>query len=353
MTTDATGLESVSLKALAAWMDTVGVGSGPLVDVRVLAGGTQHLMIAFERDRERYVLRQAAEAGSADARILKREIRVLTALAGTDVPHARLVASAPDGDDAVGPTFYLGEFVEGVNLMVAGLEAPVDSRSATEAMAYGMASALVSLPGVAVDSGPLEGLGRPEGFLDRQPQRWLSTLEAHASTPRWDGIAPSEVEALVAWLERHLPAPAKPSLIHGDYQVANVLFDPRAGSPTAIVDWEMATVGDSRLDLGWMLSVWPETSDEGDLFDSFFGKRPHLPPASAVARAYEARSGLDLGNLLWFRVMAALKFAVVLEGGYAAALRSGHVAPKTARLHGYARALVDRALRWQAQERTL
>jgi aminoglycoside phosphotransferase (APT) family kinase protein len=334
-------------------MDTVGVGSGPISNARVLAGGTQHLMIGFERDGERYVLRQAAEPGSAEARVLQREIRVLSGLAGSAVPHARLVAAAAEGDAVIGPTFYLAEYVEGVNLMVTGLRAPDEDRAATVAMAFGMATALASLTRVRIQGGPLEGLGRPQGFLARQPQRWWSALEDYARTPGWDGISPGEIEAVVGWLEQHLPPPGDASLIHGDYQIANVLFDPVAGVPTAIVDWEMSTVGDARLDLGWMLSVWPESSAEGDLFGSALGKRPHLPSAADVAREYEMSSGTDLSDLLWFRVMAALKFAVVLEGGYAAALRAGRVDPKTVQLHGYARALLQRALRWQAQERNV
>lgn len=341
------------LEGLADWMDDAGIGVGPIGDARVLAGGTQHLMIGFERAGERYVLRQAAATDSTEARVLQREIRVLSALAGSGVPHAPLVAAAPDGDAAVGPTFYLVEFVDGVNLMVDGLRAPAEDRAATEAMAFGMARSLAGLARVPIAGSPLEGLGRPDGFLARQPQRWWNALEEHARTPGWDGIMPSQIEALVGWLERHLPPPGDAGLIHGDYQIANVLFDPLLGSPAAIVDWEMATVGDGRLDLGWMLSVWPDGADEGDLFDSALGKRPHLPSASEVARVYETHTGGHLEDLLWFRVMAALKFAVVLEGGYAAALRAEHVDPRTERLHGYARALLQRALRWQAQERNV
>jgi len=338
---------------LAEWMDAAGVGSGPIGRATVLTGGTQHLMIGFERAGRRYVLRQAAQAGLSEARVLQREIRVLSALSGTAVPHAPLIASAPDGDETVGPTFYLVDYVEGVNLMVTGLHAPDTDRRATDAMAFGMASALAALTTVPADDEHLQGLGKPDGFLARQPARWMSAIEDHARTPGWDGISPAQVEPIISWLADNLPDPVRPSLIHGDYQVANVLFHPTAGAPTAIVDWEMATVGDPRLDLGWMLSIWPESPGEPDLFGSALGRRPHLPSAAAVAREYETHSGIDLAALPWFRVLAALKFAVVLEGGYAAALRSGHVDPKTAQLHGYARALFDRALRWQARERNL
>lgn len=338
------------LEALSSWMDQAGIGAGPITNPRLLAGGTQHVMIGFDRGPQRYVFRQAGEAGGADARIMQREIRVLTALAGTDVPHARLIAAAPDGADDVGPTFYLGEFVEGVNLMVRGLEAGSEDRDVTEAMAFGMAQALATLTSVAVDTGPLDGFGKPDGFLERQASRWFGALEAHARTPAWDGVTPAEITGLVDWLERNLPTATAPSLIHGDYQIANVMFHPRLGTPTAIVDWEMATIGDPRLDLGWMLSVWPEAETEGDLFDSAFGARPFLPSAAQVVEVYRSHSGLDLSALVWFRVLAALKFAVVLEGGYAAALRAGRVPPEVARLHRYARALADRALRWQAQE---
>lgn len=119
---------------------------------KVLTGGTQHLMIGFERGCERYVLRQAAEAGSSEARVLQREIRVLSALSGSAVPHARLVASAVDGDETVGPTFYLVEYVEGVNLMVTELRSA--DAAVTDAMAFGMASALASLTKVGVENGP-------------------------------------------------------------------------------------------------------------------------------------------------------------------------------------------------------
>jgi aminoglycoside phosphotransferase (APT) family kinase protein len=168
----------------------------------------------------------------------------------------------------------------------------------------------------------LEGFGEPEGFLDRQVDRWLAHLRGFAfrELPGIDEAA--------AWLRRYRPRAYTPGIIHGDYQFANVMF--RHGAPArmaAIVDWEMATIGDPRLDLGWVLMSWPNPDEDhrGGYVD-YDG----MPSREDLMERYARTSGLDVDEMDYFVILARFKIAIVLEGGYARYVRGGADNPKMA-----------------------
>ena len=315
MTTPTQEQAVVDLEALGAWMDDHGLERGPIADMQPLTGGTQNVMVRFARGEREFVLRRGPRhlrRASNDA--IRREMRVLTALAGTDVPHPRLVASCADEQVLAGAAFYLMEPVRGFNPTVALPDELRRDPTALRAMGLAAAAALAALGAVDHEAVGLSDFGRPEGFLERQVPRWMGELESYGRLEGYPGPDIPGLDDVAAWLERHRPASFRPGILHGDFHFANLMFAPDGTQVAAIVDWEMSTIGDPLLDLGWLLATWPTTAGP---FADLLGPAGGLPtPAEVVAR-YAERSERDLTGVQWYVVLACFKLGIVLEGTYA------------------------------------
>jgi aminoglycoside phosphotransferase (APT) family kinase protein len=227
------------------------------------------------------------------------------------------------------------EPVDGFN---AGVELPEGSDP--RALAFALADALAALGAVDHVAAGLEGFGRPDGFLERQVPRWLGELESFAG----DTFTPSipGVDAVAAWLQERRPARWSPGLMHGDYHAANVMFARGAPVVAAIVDWEMATIGDPLLDLGWLLATWRLPGVDG-VFAGPLMRAGGLPDAGALAARYAQRSTRDLSAVRWYTVLACFKLGIVLEGTLARA-HAGLAPMETGeRLHTTTLRLFERA----------
>lgn len=332
--------------ALARWMDGVGLESGPVETPRPLEGGTQNVMLRFRRGEREFVLRRAPPSPVMDGnRTMRREARLLAALAGTDVPHPRLVALCDD-PGVLGGVFYLMEVVEGFNAITTMPEL----HAGDPAIRYGMGLALVD--GIArlaqVDhvAAGLGDFGRTEGFLERQTGRWLSQLEGYRHYEGWPGpqVLPG-VATVAAWLDAHRPAEFRPGLMHGDYHIGNVMFAPDGPALAAIVDWELATLGDPLLDLGRLLAQWPD----GDAPPpGGFRTTPHdgFPDMPAIMARYADGTGRDLRPLRWHAVLASFKLGILLEGSNARAAAGRAPRDIGDTLHRTAVECLERALSW-------
>jgi len=334
--------DGVDLERLGQWMDDSGLPAGPITDVQPLAGGTQNILLRFERGGQRYVLRRPPvnKRDNSDE-TMRREARVLAALATSDVPHPRLIAACGDVD-VLGAAFYLMEPIDGVNPTV---ELPQHYRDDAEwrhglglAMADG-AAAVGAVDHVAVG---LADLGRPDGYLERQVARWQRQLASYSQLDKYDGPHIPGVEAVGKWLDDNRPTSWRPGLIHGDYHLANVLAAPDRPGLAAIVDWELTTIGDPLLDLGWLLATWPD--DDGVTV----GAAPvspwdGFPSAPELVTRYAERSDRDLSAIGWYEVLACYKLGIILEGTHARA--AAGLAPKETgdRLHATTVALFARA----------
>lgn len=337
--------ELVDLDRLAEWMDGQGLGSGAITQARPLTGGTQSVLLRFTRGGRDFVLRRPPAHPRADGnKTMQREAQVLAALAGSRVPHPGLVAACTD-PQVLGAAFYLMDPVEGFNAAVAlpprhGAEAPLRHR-----MGLSMVDALVELGDIDPVAAGLAGLGKTEGFLERQVPRWRAQLESYHDYAGWPG--PAEIpgiDAVADWLERHRPASFRPGILHGDFHLANVLFAPDSGEVAAIVDWELVTVGDPLLDLGWLLATWPEPAAEPA---PLFRIQPWQGFATAeelVAR-YATHGRRSVGHILWYEVMACYKLGLILEGTHARACAGKASRATGDLLHGHTLLLFRRALR--------
>ena len=342
----ATAVEGVDLDRLTAWMDEKGLGTGPLEEVTRLTGGTQNILMRFSRSGRRYVLRRPPPHLRANSNeTMRREARVLAALKGTDVPHPELIAACPE-EDVIGASFYLMEPIDGFN-PTQGLE-PLHAGSAEvrRRMGLSLVEGIASLGALDYRERGLEGLGKVDGYLERQVARWKAQLASYAEFPDWTG--PGEipgVDRVAAWLEAHRPASFEPGIIHGDYHLANVMYRHDSGDLAAIVDWELTTIGDPLLDLGWLLATWP-LDDRPD--DATVSVKPWtgFPTSADLVEHYRPRTHRDLSAVDWYAVLACYKLGIILEGSHARA--SAGKAPKEIgdRLHAQTISLFERALRW-------
>jgi aminoglycoside phosphotransferase (APT) family kinase protein len=310
--TDTTNTAALDIAALSRWMDRQGLpGEGDPAEVRALSGGSQNELYEVLRGGERMALRRPPSYGvEGRAKVLMREARLLRALAGTDVPHARLRAATDDAS-VIGAPFYLMDLVDGWSPMRNGWAAPFDTDLAARAgLAIQLVEGAARMARVDWKAVGLEDFGRPDGFLDRQVDRWLS----HLSGFRFREL-PGLDEA-AGWLRSHQPAHFVPGIMHGDYQFANVMF--RNGAPAelaAIIDWEMATVGDPLLDLGWVLVAWPPEGD--DMTAARYLDLAGMPSREAVLEHYASVSGLDVSAVDYYVILARFKLAIVLEASVA------------------------------------
>jgi aminoglycoside phosphotransferase (APT) family kinase protein len=300
-------------RRLGQWMDTQGLpGRGEPVTSRFISGGSSNEIFEISRGPFRAALRRPPRAvPKGRNETMLREYRVLEALNGTDVPHPEAYAACRD-QDVIGSCFYLMSLVDGwspINMgdtWPAPFDADLDAR-------FGLGIQLVDgigrLAQVDWKARGLEGFGQPDGFHDRQVDRWL----AHLQAVQFREIPGLEVAA--EWLRAHRPTHWEPGIIHGDYQFANVMF--AHGAPArlaAMVDWEMSTVGDPLLDLGWVMNGWTDPGEErtGGYVDC-----TGMPSRDEMLQHYASVSGRGVEGIDYYVILARFKLAIVLEGGYA------------------------------------
>jgi aminoglycoside phosphotransferase (APT) family kinase protein len=305
----------IDVARLADWLDDAGIpGGGEPLRTRFLSGGTQNVIYELTRGEHRCVLRMPPPGAPADRdKGILREWRIIEALDGTDVPHTAAIGVCPD-PAVLGRPFYLMGFVDGWSPMDTHgrwpepFDSDLDSR---EGLSYQLAEGIGLLSKVDWQAKGLHDLGRPDGFHERQVERWTGFLE------RIKGREIDGLDVATEWLRNHRPLDFVPGLMHGDYQFANVMY--RHGAPAqmaAIVDWEMGTVGDPKLDLGWMVQSWPEDTDSPGSSEMSYVDMRGMPSRSAVVEHYAKVSGRQVDDLDYYLVLAKWKLAIVLEQGF-------------------------------------
>jgi aminoglycoside phosphotransferase (APT) family kinase protein len=298
---------------LGVWLDKQEFPGSGAPQCRFISGGSQNNIYEVTRGELHCVLRMPPPHAPAarDDGIL-REWRIIEALDGTDVPHTAAVGVCEDAS-VLGRPFYLMGFVDGWSPMTEpSWPAPFDTdMEAKQGLAYQLVEGIALLSKVDWQAKGLQDLGRPDGFHERQVDRWTAFLERikQRELPGFDEAA--------AWLRTHRPIDYAPGLMHGDYQFANVMF--RHGAPAqlaAIVDWEMGTVGDPKLDLGWVVHSWPEDTNIPRSGAISYADLSGMPPRSKLLAHYSEISGRQVDDIDYYMVLAKWKLAVVLEQGY-------------------------------------
>ncbi|MFI9271135.1 phosphotransferase family protein [Kitasatospora sp. NPDC052896] len=280
------------------------LGTGPL-RAELIEGGRSNLTYRLTDGTERWVLRRPPLGHVlATAHDMTREYRVLTALHGSPVPVPRTVRLVTDSE-VIGAPFYLMEFVPGTaHRSSAELAALGPER--VRALADHLADTLVALHAIDPREVELADFGRPEGFLARQVQRWGKQLAASRSRE-----VPG-IDELAAQLAATLPESPAPTLLHGDYRLDNVLVGPD-DRITAVLDWEMSTLGDPLTDLG-LLVMYTQLAGRFAGVIPGVALAPGFPSSAELVDRYARGSGRDVSAVPWYVAFASFKLAVVLEG---------------------------------------
>jgi aminoglycoside phosphotransferase (APT) family kinase protein len=339
--------ELIDLERLADWMEGHGLGRGTITEPLLLTGGTQNVLVRFRRGEREFILRRPSRHLRANSNeTMLREARVLGALAGTQVPHPALIKGCAD-TGVIGAAFYLMEPVDGFNPGASGLPPPhAGDRAMRRRMGFAMVDAILALGAVDIAAAELSDFGRVEGFLERQVPRWRKQLDSYSALAGWPGPAAiPELQAVADWLEANLPSDFTPGIMHGDFHQSNVMFRHDGPEIAAVIDWELATIGDPLLDLGWMLAAWPRA-------DGTHHGPNRLQPWDGFATAeeligyYRARSPRDMRHFRWYAVLACYKFGIILEGSYARACAGQAPMDTGERLHRSTLGLFQRAAEW-------
>ena len=309
--------EGDRLARLTAWLDRneLGVVGAPL-QTRFLSGGSQNEIFELRRDGLHGAMRIPPPSAPADRdRGILREWRILQALGGSDVPHTEAIGVCTD-PSVLGRPFYVMDFVDGWSPMElhGGAWPPPfdDDHVARQGLAYELVEGIARLSTLDWRGRGLGDLGRPDGFHERQVDRWTAFLD------RIKGRELPGFDEASAWLRSHRPIDYVPGIMHGDYQFANVMY--RHGAPArlaAIVDWEMGTVGDPKLDLAWVVAGWPhDTTPRPRHSAGGYVDMTHMPSRDEVLGRYSQVSGRQVDDIDYYVVLARWKLAIVLEQGY-------------------------------------
>jgi aminoglycoside phosphotransferase (APT) family kinase protein len=335
--------EHVNLQCLSHWMDREGLGKGPIVEPELLSGGTQNILLRFVRDNRSYVLRRPPLNPYLDgSETMRREARVLRAIASSAVPHARLIAACGD-EKVLGAAFYLMESVDGFTAVRGLPKLHAASPEIRHQMGLSLTESLAALHMVDYAQVGLGDFGRPDGYLARQVPRLLAQLERYEAYKGWSGrVELGDLEGTADWLISNMPRDAGPSITHGDFHMGNAMFSQTGPDVRAIVDWELSTIGDALCDLGCLLATWadPDGSHPGCISITPWSGFPSEPE---LVRHYGQVSGRDVTAIDWYVVFGCFRLAVLLEGTHARAV-AGKADPSTGNwLHQTAINLLKRA----------
>ncbi len=302
----------VDVEALGRYINARLPGGGEVSAEKHTAGFSNETFYV-NRGEDRWVMRRPP-AGPLlpTAHDVVREFRFISALHGrARVPRPVLLC---EDTSVIGAPFYLMERTEG-NVVRLELPEVLDSPAARRRMAEEMIDALVELHAVDWKAAGIKG--RESGYVTRQVDRWASQWEL--TRPRTRELP--GLDAITAWLRGRIPPEIPQTVVHGDYKLDNVMWAKDGPKLIAIFDWEMATVGDPLSDLGYLLGTWtnaepPPGFEDRPALRSGITELPGFPTVPEMMAMYERKSGRSMDDFLFYRVLAAYKGIVILEGLY-------------------------------------
>ena len=298
------------LDALLRYLDAQSIGEGTLSWKRI-GDGQSNVTYLLRRGGARIVLRRGPRPPlPRSAHDMLREANVQRILGATGIAVPKILAVCAD-ESVLGVPFYVMEFIEG-HIITDTIPLPFESLGNRRRLSELTVETLAGLHEIDVSRGPFSSLGRPDGYLQRQVSRFSELWEVYSTR-----ILP-RVRELSGWLATHLPVSQRASLVHGDYRLGNIMFA-AAGEPrvSALLDWEMATLGDPLADLGYLTATW-----------SGGGARPtsmELSPVTAMpgfldsrglVDHYVALTGIDVTALPWYQALALWKSSIFSEAIY-------------------------------------
>jgi aminoglycoside phosphotransferase (APT) family kinase protein len=316
---------------LTDWLDVhvPELGNGPL-QTAVLSGGTSNVVLTIDRGDKPMVLRRppTVPPPGAEKGVL-REARILTALNATDVPHPHCYAACDD-PAVIGAPFYVMEKVEGwaPNLRDEKIhnQPPFDRMPYVYGIPFAIVDGLIKLANVDHNAIGLSDYGKPGGFLSRQVDRWAGQLASYKDKySGYEGRQFAGYAETEEWLRANVPATETRGIIHGDVGTPNMMFHHAPPARlAAMIDWELSTIGDPMIDIGWFTGGLRDEDHPGKAFPTALQDPALFPTKQELARYYCAGTGRDFADFEYISVLAKFKSGCLLEYKVAAA-EAGHL----------------------------
>jgi aminoglycoside phosphotransferase (APT) family kinase protein len=293
---------------IEAFLDTNGLGEGPVTATRVGDGGGSNFTFLIERGGERFVLRRPPRPPlPPSAHDMVREAYLQQAIRAAGFTRLADIVAVCDDETVIGVPFYVMRHLDG-HVITQDLPPGLETEGARHALGIDLVDTLAEIHAADVSTPALAAFQRPGSYLERQVRRFTELWEINKTRelPQVDDVA--------RLLAAHIPHPLAPTVVHGDYRLGNMML--ARDEPTrieAVLDWEMGAIGDPRADVGYLLATYSEPGGRASpLGSSPATAEPGFPSRDELV----ARYGRDVEPLGWFEALALWKAAVFCEAIY-------------------------------------
>ncbi|MEP7149685.1 MAG: phosphotransferase family protein [Acidobacteriota bacterium] len=313
-TTSVRAGEELPLGALSRYLRSHTNFTAGEFTVEQFPAGSSNLTYLIKAGGQEYVLRRPPFGNPVKtAHDMRREFEVLSKLSAVYGPAPKPILFCDD-DSVIGSEFYLMDRRHGLIIRGRSPDELANSPDLQRRVCENFMRNLAELHSLDYEAAGLGDLGHPEGYCRRQVEGWTKRYFA-AKTDEWP-----ELESTIAWLNKNIPSESGSSLVHNDYKFDNIMLDPNDLTRiTAVLDWEMVTVGDPLMDLGTTLGYWmsPDAGDE--MLNMPFNPRALMENISRaeLVEMYATASGRDVTNILFYYVFGTFKIAVIAQQIYA------------------------------------
>jgi aminoglycoside phosphotransferase (APT) family kinase protein len=298
-----------ALEALNAWLRAEAPAVGKVTGIEQFPGGFSNLTYLLRTSTGEFVLRRPpVGVGPGSAHDVLREARILGVLELRGIPAPKQIATCED-ERVIGAPFYVMERVRGE--ILRGQSAPASyGAEAFARLGENFLDTLVAIHGATPSDPVIGGLGRPMGYVQRQVEGWSA---------RWEKARTDDVPAvdqLATWLAANQPGESGACLVHNDFKYDNLILDPaRPGRIVAVLDWEMATVGDPLLDVGTTLGYWVEAGDDPAFRALGLGVTalPGNLSRRELWERYLAKTGRGARPVTFYHAFGVFKIAVIAQ----------------------------------------
>jgi aminoglycoside phosphotransferase (APT) family kinase protein len=295
-----------------AFLDEYRLGAGPATFTRIGDGGGSNFTFLVERGGERFVLRRPPRPPlPPSAHDMVREAALQNAIRAAGFTRLAEIVAVCEDEAVLGVPFYVMRYLDG-HVITGTLPTGLEGESARRRLGLDLVDTLVEIHAADVSRPELAAFARPGSYLERQVRRFTQLWQINKTRELPDA------DAVGAWLAAHIPEPANPTVVHGDYRLGNMMVAP--DDPTrivAVLDWEMGAIGDPRADVGYLLATYNEPGGEpSPLGTSPVTASPGFPSKQKLVERYVKRSGRDVEPLAWFEALALWKAAVFCEAIY-------------------------------------
>ena len=299
-----------TLERLAVFLKEHDLLDGELTTSRIGDGHSNLTFLVSDGTRSVVVRRPPPPPTPPGAHDMLREARLVSALAGSDVPVATVLATAQP-DEVIDVGFYVMSFAAGPVITTA-TPPPLDCPDSRRVLGEALIDTLADLHAVDWQAAGLDDMGKPAGFNSRHLRR----MAALVADP--DGRPPSHFAQIDSWLNERVPEESGHTIVHNDYRIGNVVVAPDEPRIQAVLDWELATLGDPLFDVGYFLASVPAPGEPltptAELGTAML--EDGYPSRADLTERYAARTGRDLSGLNWYTTLALWKLAVLYEYGH-------------------------------------